>query len=401
MNIINKEYLWGVHKKRNIKFSFGKGCFLFRTKMFIKKEKYLDFNAGGGAISLGYSNKKLLSALNRQSKKIWHVSNYYKNSIAEKLAKVLCLSSGFEKAFFLNSGSEGVEFALKVARRFYFNTDKEKNHIISIKGGYHGRTMGALSTSSNHFHREGFGPLLEGFTQVEPIIEDIKKSITEKTAAIIIEPILSHKDMTFLGWRFFKELRLICDQKNLLLILDEVQTGFGRTGKMFAFQYANIKPDLLILSKGIAGGFPFSGVLANEKIASSLPISAHGGTFGGNPLGCAVAFECIKQISNPDFLDNVIKNSKYLDDALNDLYDKFHDIIQGVAGFGLMRGIIIKNAEHIDKIIDIAVTQNHLLLVKTNDKTIRITPPLIITHNELMLGISKLNKSFKAFMNNF
>ena len=382
-------YLWNVHKRQNICFSHGKGCYLFSSQPIFKKNKYLDFNSGGGVNSLGYSHPKLVSAITKQAKRIWHLSNYFENKMAENLSKKLSQLSGLDKVFFVNSGAEGVEFAFKVARKFFFNQNKEKYEIMSLKMGYHGRTLGALSASANEFYRKGFGPLLEGFIHAEANIQDIKQKITPKTACIIIEPIQGNEGMKFLGWKFLKELRELCTENDILLILDEIQTGIGRTGKFFAYEHANIKPDILILAKGIAGGFPLGAVLSNEDIANSIPISGHGGTFGGNLLGISVAEETIKQISNKKFLEHVTFIAKIIDDELNALHKLFPNIIDEVRGFGLMRGLKINKNINLEDLMTEALKE-HLILGSASGGILRITPPLIITEEEFKIGINKI-----------
>ena len=383
-------YLWNVHKRQDISFTSGSGCYLFSRKFIFKKEKYLDFNSGGGVNSLGYSHPNLVSAITKQAKKIWHLSNYFESTMAESLSKKLCKLSGFDKVFFVNSGAEGVEFAFKVARRFFFNQNKEKYEIISLKTGYHGRTMGALSACANEFYRKGFGPLLEGFIHAEPNIEDIKQKITPKTAGIIVEPIQGNEGIMFLGWKFLQELRELCTKNDILLILDEIQTGVGRTGKFFAYEHANIKPDILILAKGIAGGFPLGAVLSSEEIANSIPISGHGGTFGGNLLGVAVAKETVKQIASEGFLNHLTLISKVIDDELNALQKSFPNIIEEVRGFGLMRGLKINKNISVEEVMKEALKKEHLILGSASGGVIRITPPLIITEEEFKSGIQKI-----------
>ena len=387
-------YLWNVHQREGITFQSGKGVFLFNKNSLLQKRRYLDFNAGGAVNSLGYSNKGIIKALKRQSGKIWHLSNYYQNNLAEKLAKNLCKLANMEKAFFVNSGTEGVEFALKVARRFFYNKDASKYEIISLKRGYHGRTMGALSTSSNPKYREGFEPLCGGFIHANEDIADIEAKISPKTCAIILEPVQGAEGMHFLGWDFLKEVRNLCDKHGILLILDEIQTGVGRLGYFFAFEKAEIKPDIVILSKGIAGGFPFGAVLSSEKIANEMGAGSHGGTFGGNLLGVSVALETVSQISKPSFLENVISSSAMLEFFLQDLKQAFPHIIQEVRGFGLMRGLKINDEIDVKSLVATITRQEELLCGTASGNVLRITPPLIITPEEIRDGTNRLKCLF-------
>jgi acetylornithine/N-succinyldiaminopimelate aminotransferase len=387
-------YLWNVHQRESLTFQSGKGVFLITKNSLLQKRRYLDFNAGGAVNSLGYGNKGLIKALKRQAGKIWHLSNYYENRLAEKLATNLCKLAGLKKAFFVNSGSEGVEFALKVARRFFYSKGEGRYEIISLKRGYHGRTMGALSASANPKYREGFEPLCEGFIHVNENLAEIEAQISSKTCAIILEPVQGAEGMHFLGWDFLKEVRKLCDKHGILLILDEIQTGIGRLGSFFAFEKAGIKPDILILAKGIAGGFPLGAVLSSDEIANSLPIGGHGGTFGGNLLGVSVALETISQISKPPFLENVITSSAMLEFCLQEVKHDFPHIVDEVRGFGLMRGLKINNNIDVKNLIATLSRQEELLCGTASGNVLRITPPLIITPEEVKEGMTRLKRLF-------
>jgi acetylornithine/N-succinyldiaminopimelate aminotransferase len=383
-------HLWNVHERQNISFSHGEGVFLFSSN-----KKFLDFSSGGGVNFLGYNNQKLINAITKQAKGIWHLSNYHINKPAEKLAKKLCELSGFEKAFFVNSGTEGVEFALKVARKHFFSRKEERYEIISLKNGYHGRTMGSLSTSSNTKYTQGFGPLAGGFIHAEANLEDIEAKITNKTAAIIMESVQGNGGMFFLGWEFLKNIRALCDKHGILLILDEVFTGLGRLGKFFSYEYADIKPDIIVLAKGIAGGFPFGSVLSSATVASCINISEHGGTFGGNLLGIASAFEVIKEISKKSFLDNVNTSSKVLFEGLHNLQKLFPHIVDEIRGFGMMAGIKI-NDNFNTKELSLKMLKNHLIVGPTGGGTIRLTPPLIIKPENINLGLQAISSALST-----
>ena len=381
-------YFWNVHDREDINFTSGEGVYLLANK-----KGYLDLNAGGAVNSLGYNNKKLIEVLKKQADKIWHLSNYYQNKMAEKFAEELCLKAGMEKAFFLNSGTEGIELAIKTARKFFF--EKGPIEIIALKNAFHGRTMGALSATHNPIYKKGFGDLLSGFIHTEPTITSIKEHITSKTAAIIVEPIQGEGGINFLRFEFLKELRTLCDEKGILLILDEVQTGMGRTGKLFAFQHAGIAPDILVLAKGIASGFPFGAVLTSKKIADSIQKGNHGGTFGGNLLGLVVASEVLKQISTTKFLKNVQAASKTLQEELHKLKLEFPKIIEEVKGFGLMRGIKLNENINLKELTSNLALKEQVLFGKASGNVLRITPPLIITPEEIKMGIQKLRNQLE------
>jgi acetylornithine/N-succinyldiaminopimelate aminotransferase len=387
------KYLWNVHERDDVTFSKGKGVYLF-SRTFLKNKKYLDFNAGGGVNSLGYGNKKVIRAISKQVKKIWHLSNYYQNKLAEKLASELCKTvnseKGFNKVFFTNSGTEGVEFAIKTARKFFRSQDVNKFEIISLENGFHGRTYGSLSASANSKYKEGFGPFLEGFINVKAEISEIEKKISEKTAAILVEPIQGADGINFLGWEFLTNLKTLCEKYNILLIFDEVQTGMGRTGKLFAFQHTEIIPDIMILSKGIAAGFPFGAVLTREEIANSIGLSSHGGTFNANLLGIVAARSTLSQINKAAFLENVVNSSAILELELQSLKKDFPNFIISVKGFGLMRGLELSSSLNAKELVKQFSKKERLLLGTAAHNVLRITPPLIITPDEIKLGISKI-----------
>jgi acetylornithine/N-succinyldiaminopimelate aminotransferase len=385
-------YIWNTHVREQIDFEKGKGVYLQAEN----GEKYLDLSAGGAVNSLGYSNKKLVFALIEQSKKIWHLSNYYRNKKAESLAEEFFKASAFDASFFCNSGSEAVEGAIKLTRKYFHSLGSKKYEIISLQKSFHGRTMGALSTSSNPLHTEGYGPFLKGFISATPDIKKIEKTITAQTAAIIVEPIQGEGGINFLGWEFLFKVKELCARKNILLIFDEVQTGMGRTGKLFAFEWAGVRPDIVVLAKGIAGGFPMGAVLTTKRLANVINPGSHGTTFGGNLLAITCAIATLKQINQPGFLNNVLEASGQLEVELQKLIKSFPELITEIKGFGLMRGISIKseiNAKEISK----AIFEEKVLVGVVSGNVIRITPPLIITAAEIKKGFSKIKKVLNRF----
>lgn len=386
-----KTRLWNTHFREKVTFQAGDGSFLFKSRILFFKEKYLDFSAGGGVNSLGYKNKELLSTIKKWAQKgIWHLSNYYENPLAEKYAKKLCNLSGFETAFFTNSGTESNEAAIKLVRKYFEGSGK--NEIIALEKAFHGRTMGSLSATFNIKYRKGFEPFLPGFIFSPPDLKIIESLITPKTAAIIIEPIQGEGGINYFSPDFLEELYHLTRKHSLLLIFDEVQTGFGRTGMLFAFQHTGIIPDVLTLAKGIAGGFPFGAVLTRKDISDSIQTGMHGGTFGGNLLALACALKTLEIISSSLFLENIRISSEALEEGLNNIATKYPSTIKSVRGVGLMRGIeLSENINSLD-FKNRAFKKQKLLLSCAGDNVIRITPPLVIKLGEVKSGLRKLEK---------
>tara|TARA_B100001287_G_C22670948_1_gene525254 strand:- start:465 stop:1637 length:1173 start_codon:yes stop_codon:yes gene_type:complete len=371
-----KSYVMSTYGDRRIEFTRGKGCYLYNKK----NEKFLDFASGIAVNSLGHCNPKLITALNKQSNQLWHVSNLYKISLQEKFAELLCKNSFADKVFFTNSGTESVECGIKIIRGYHNYLKTGKNEIISFDGAFHGRTFGALSAQKNKKYSNGYGPLLSGFKQVEfNNIKQLKASISKKTAGIIIEPVQGEGGIRPANLSFLKSIRKLCNDNGILLFVDEVQCGFGRSGKLFSHEWANIKPDLMAVAKGIGSGFPLGACLSTQKACISMNKGSHGSTYGGNPLAMSVGLEVLKIISKKSFLNRVEKLSRYFWNKLKELEQKF-DSIDEVRGAGLLLGIKTKfnNLEFSKKLI-----QKNLLNVPAADNTIRLAPPLIVTYKEI------------------
>ena len=302
-------YLTKNYNRKNISFKYGKGSYLYSTN----GNKYLDFVQGIAVNSLGHTHPKLVKAIRTQSKKLWHVSNAFKIPEGEKLAKKLVKKTFADYVMFQNSGAEATEAAIKVARRYFYSIGKpNKNRILCIKNSFHGRTIAAINASGSKKMIEGFGPKVGGFDHFEfGNHKSLKKKIKKNTAAIMIETILGEGGIKVIPNWCLRDLRKICDKKNILLILDEVQCGIGRSGDFFAFEESKVKPDIVPIAKGIGGGFPIGAVLMNKKVASGMTAGTHGSTFGGNPLAMAVGNSVIDIILNKKFLSNVKKISRY------------------------------------------------------------------------------------------
>jgi len=380
----------GTYARKNISFSKGKGCYLYD----LKGEQYLDFASGIAVNSLGHCHEHLVKIIQEQSKKLWHVSNMFVIPEQEKLAKKLTDYTFADFVCFQNSGSEATEASIKIARK-YFHTIGQPNRkrIITFKGAFHGRTLAALFAANNSKHTEGFDPKVDGFDQVPfADLKSLKKAITNKTAGIMIETILGEGGIKEVPDYCLKDLRELCDEKNLLLILDEVQCGIGRTGDFFAFEKSGIVPDIVPIAKGIGGGFPLGACLLTKKISAGMTPGTHGSTFGGNPLAMAVGNGVLDIILQDGFLDNVKKISEYFDQELIGLKKKYSKVILEVRGRGLLKGLklAVDNTRFIETLM-----KYKMLAVKAEEQVTRLLPALIVSKKEIDEAISKINETCK------
>ncbi len=363
------------YNRRKIAFKKGKGSFLYS----INGKKYLDFVQGIAVNSLGHSNPYLINAINKQSKKVWHVSNAFLIPEGEKLAKRLTQKTFADNVIFQNSGTEATEAAIKVARKYFYSKGKRnKNRILCIKNSFHGRTIAAIFASGSKKMTEGFGPKVPGFDHIEfrkfkPRFPNIRSKIKKNTAAIMVETIMGEGGIKPIPDTCLQYIRKICNEKKILLILDEVQCGIGRTGDFFAFEKSKVKPDIVPIAKGIGGGFPLGAVLMTKKVAKSMSPGSHGSTFGGNPLAMSVGNAVLDQITKKGFLKNLKKISKYFHDELNQIKRDFPKLIKEVRGVGLLIGLQLFNDQKkfIQKLED-----NKLLTIRAAENVIRILPPL-------------------------
>ena len=380
------------YNRRKLSFKKGRGCFLYSKS----GKKYLDFIQGIAVNSLGHANPKLVKAINNQSKKVWHVSNAFTIPEGEKLAKKLTKKTFADKIIFQNSGAEATEAAIKIARRYFYSIGKpNKNRIICIKNSFHGRTIAAINASGSKKMTEGFGPKVNGFDHFDfGDHKKLKKLITKKTAAIMVETILGEGGIKVIPNWCLRDLRKLCNQKNILLILDEVQCGIGRTGKFFAFEYANVKPDIVPIAKGIGGGFPIGAVLMTKKVAKGMVPGTHGSTFAGNPLAMSVGNAVLDEIFKKNFLNNVNKISNYFITELNKIKKQFPKLIKEIRGAGLLIGIqLIKDQnKFIQKLMD-----NNLLTIRAAENVVRILPPLNVKKNEIDMALKIIKKVCKKF----
>ena len=380
----------GTYARKDVSFKEGKGCYLFTEN----GDKYLDFVQGIGTNILGHCHEHLVKTIQEQSKKLWHVSNAFVIPEQEKLAKRLTDNTFADFVCFQNSGTEATEASIKIARKYFHKIGKpEKNRIITFKGAFHGRTLAALFAANNPKHTEGFGPKVDGFDQV-PFAdhEAIKKAININTAAILLETIQGEGGIKVVPDVCLKGLREICDKHNLLLILDEVQCGVGRTGDFFAFEKSGIIPDIVPIAKGIGGGFPLGVCLTTKKVSVGMTPGTHGSTFGGNPLAMSVGNAVLDIIFSKDFLENVKQKGKYFDQGLNKMKDKYPAIIAEIRGTGLIKGLkmSVDNTEFIKKLM-----KHKMLAIKAEENVTRLFPPLIVNNKELDEAIEKIDKACK------
>tara|TARA_B100000401_G_scaffold433929_1_gene373267 strand:+ start:420 stop:1583 length:1164 start_codon:yes stop_codon:yes gene_type:complete len=379
-------YLAKNYNRKKISFKRGRGSYLFSTD----GKKYLDMLSGIAVNSLGHAHPKLVKTIRDQSKKLWHVSNAFQIPEGEKLAKKLCQKTFADYVIFQNSGAEATEAAIKVARRYFYSIGKpNKTRILCIKNSFHGRTLATIFASGSKKMTEGFGHVggFDHFTFGNH--NSLKKKITKNTAAIMVETILGEGGIKVIPNWCLKELRKLCDKKKILLILDEVQCGIGRSGDFFAFENSKIKPDIVPIAKGIGSGFPIGAVLMNKKVAASMTPGTHGSTFGGNPLAMAVGNAVMDIVSSKKFLKNVKKSSKYFFSNLNKLKEKYPNIIKEIRGRGLLIGIQLHTDQ--TKFIKKLMT-NKLLTIRAAENVVRILPPLNVKKKEIDMALKIIAK---------
>ena len=379
--------LYETYNRAPLRFERGEGVWLITEN----GERYLDFAAGIAVNSLGHAHPHLVEALKAQADKVWHLSNLYEIPGQEELSKRLTEATFADRVFFTNSGAEALECAIKTARRYqYSKGHPERFHIITFEGAFHGRTLATIAAGGQEKYLEGFGPKAPGFDQV-PFgdVDALNAAITDATAAILIEPVQGEGGLRPASKEFMKKLREICDEKGLLLILDEVQSGVGRTGKFFAYELAGIKPDIMAIAKGIGGGFPLGACLATEEAASGMKPGTHGTTYGGNPMAMAVGNAVLDVILGEGFLQHVNDVALVFRQGLESLKDRFPDVIEGIRGEGLMLGIKtrVPNVDFVGVARD-----EHLLTVPAGDNVVRILPPLTVTAEEVRDGLARIEK---------
>ena len=354
--------------------------------------RYLDLGAGIAVNALGHANPALVAALTEQAGKLWHVSNLYRIPQQEKLAQMLVDKTFADTVFFTNSGTEACELALKMARKYHYDNDMaDRVEIIAFEGAFHGRSTGAIAAAGSEKMVKGFGPLMPGFKQLKWGDHDaIRAAITTRTCAVIIEPVQGEGGIRVVPDQCLKGLRDLCDETGTLLIFDEVQCGVGRTGKLFAHEWAGVYPDIMMVAKGIGGGFPLGAVLATENAASGMVAGTHGSTYGGNPLGCAVGAKVMEIVADDAFLDAVSRKAAQFRQGLEGLVASHPTVFEAVRGQGLILGLKCKAAT--TDVVKAAYAE-HLLTVPAADNVLRLLPALNIPDADITEALARLDRT--------
>ena len=371
-----------------LRFERGEGVWLFTED----GGRYMDFAAGIAVNSLGHSHPHLVEALKSQAEKLWHVSNLYESPGQELLARRLCEASFADRVFFGNSGAEALECAIKTARRYHYaNGAPQRVRFVTFEGAFHGRTLATLSAGGQAKYLEGFGPRVEGFDQV-PFgdVAALKAAINDETAAVLIEPVQGEGGVRAVPHEALREIRAICDAAGILLVFDEVQCGMGRTGKLFAHEWAGVTPDILAAAKGIGGGFPLGACLATEAAAKAMTPGSHGTTYGGNLLAMAVGNAVLDVMLADGFLEQVRDVALVMKQGLASIADRYPDVIEAARGEGLLMGLkcVVPNTELVG-----ALREAHLLTVGAGDNVVRLLPPLTVTIDEAREALSRIESA--------
>jgi acetylornithine/N-succinyldiaminopimelate aminotransferase len=381
-----------TYNRADVAFVRGEGPYIFAED----GSRYLDFGAGVAVNALGHAHPKLVAALTEQAQRLWHTSNYYRVAGQETLSKRLVESTFADTVFFGNSGAEAIECAIKMARRYhYVNGEAERFHIITFEGAFHGRTLAAIAAGGQAKYLEGFGPKVQGFDQV-PMndLAALEAAITPQTAALLIEPIQGEGGIHVATPEFLRALRRLCDERGMLLIFDEIQSGVGRTGKFFAHEWAGVAPDIMAVAKGIGGGFPMGACLATAEAAKGMTAGTHGSTFGGNPLGMAVGNAVLDVVLAPGFLEHVEKIANYFRQQLAGLIAEHPGVFEELRGAGLMLGLKMKVpvADFVAKL-----RAHGMLAIPAGDNVLRLLPPLIIEEEQVREAMRLLSETAAEF----
>jgi len=381
-------HLLPTYARVDLAFERGEGPWLFATD----GERYLDFTAGVAVNGLGHAHPHLIKALNAQAQKVWHVSNLFRIPEAERLAERLCAETFADLVFFCNSGAEAVECCIKLARKYQYASGRPERHrFITFEGAFHGRTLATLAAGGQKKYLEGFGPVVEGFDQLPfADLDAVKRAIGPETAGILIEPIQGEGGVRVAPTSFLRGLRELCDQHNLLLVFDEVQTGIGRTGSFFAYQRYGVAPDVMGIAKAIGGGFPLGACLATAEAGKGMTAGTHGSTFGANPLAMAVGNAVLDVVLAPGFLDKVRRSAILFRQRLAEIKDRYPDVVTDVRGEGLLLGLVAacSNSELVE-----AMRAEKLLAVAAGDNVVRMLPPLIIEEPDIADAISRIDRA--------
>ncbi|HEV8464825.1 MAG TPA: aspartate aminotransferase family protein [Pseudolabrys sp.] len=381
-------HLLPTYARADLAFERGEGAWLFTAE----GERYLDFTAGVAVNALGHAHPHLVKALTEQAHKVWHVSNLYRIPEGEVLAERLCAASFADTVFFQNSGAEALECAIKMARKYQSASGKpERYRLITFEGAFHGRTLATIAAAGNKKYLEGFGPPIDGFDLV-PFgdLDAVKRAIGPETAGILIEPIQGEGGVRVAAPNFLRALRQLCDQHELLLMFDEVQTGIARTGEMFAYERSGITPDVMALAKALGGGFPIGACLATAEASKGMTVGSHGSTFGGNPLAMAVANAVLDVVLADGFIERVRRTALLLKQRLAELKDRHASVIAEVRGEGLLIGLrmIPQASEMIDEL-----RAEKMIAVGAGDNVVRLLPPLIIGETEIAEAVACIDRA--------
>jgi acetylornithine/N-succinyldiaminopimelate aminotransferase len=377
-----------TYARQDLVFERGEGAWLSTAT----GERYLDFACGVAVTALGHAHPHLVAALTEQAGRLWHTSNLYRVAGQERLAERLVAATFADRVFFCNSGAEACEGAIKTARRYHHvNGAPERWRIVTFRGAFHGRTLATIAAGGNEKYLDGFGPPVDGFDHV-PFgdIAAAEAAIGPATAAVMVEPIQGEGGVRTLSDEDLRALRALCDRHGLLLILDEVQSGMGRTGRLFAHEWAGISPDIMAIAKGLGGGFPVGAFLATAEAAKGMTVGTHGSTFGGNPLAMAVANAVLDVMLASDFLPQVQRKALRLKQGLASLADQFPQLVTEVRGRGLLAGVRL-NPPAAD-LVGAAIAE-HLLVVSAGDNVVRILPPLVASEEEIGEGVGRLGRA--------
>ncbi len=384
--------LYGTYARSDLAFERGEGVRLFAQD----GTPYLDFHAGVAVNALGHGDPHMVAALKAAAEKVWHTANTFTIPEQERLGQRLVENTFADACFFTNSGTEAVECAVKTARHYFWaKGETDRYEIIAFTGSFHGRTMGMIAASGNEHYLEGFGPPLAGFKHLAPgDLKAVEAAITPKTCAILIEPVQGEGGVTAMTPEYMRGLRALCDKHGMLLILDEVQCGYGRTGKFFAYEWSGIEPDIMAVAKGIGAGFPLGACLAKGEVAKSMIPGTHGSTYGGNPLASAMGNAVLDRMLAPGFFDHVEKMGQRLNWHLQQLAQRFPSQVLELRGKGLLAGIRIASP-----VRDVAARlrdEHHMLAMTANENVLRLLPPLVVTEADIEEAVGKLAAVFEA-----
>jgi len=388
MSEAERSHLLPTYARVELAFERGEGVWLTATN----GERYLDFTSGVAVNALGHAHPHLVAAITEQAKKVWHVSNLYRIPEGERLAARLCEASFADVVFFGNSGAEAMECAIKMARKYQsVNGRPERYRIITFEGAFHGRTLATLAAGGQKKYLDGFGPVVEGFDQM-PFgdLEATKAAVGEATGAILIEPIMGEGGVRVVEPEFLRALRQLCDEHGLLLIFDEVQTGVGRTGELFAYQRTRVTPDIMALAKALGGGFPLGACLATADAAQGMTAGTHGSTFGGNPLAMAASHALLDVVLADGFLEHVRRIGLLLKQRLAEIKDRYPQIVAEVRGEGLLVGLraVVPSADLVDEL-----RAEKMITVAAGDNVVRLLPPLIVSEGEIAEAVGRLERA--------